>query len=93
VALDACAAAGTAVGAAETVLTTQRAALRELGVNARRPSPALAVSDPGGYARALCQASQDAELVDAEGLGGFGWLIQAVGMRLPGPLARLAGPG
>ena len=33
---------------------------------------------------------QDAELLDAEGLGGFGWLIQAVGMALPEPLARLA---
>jgi hypothetical protein len=27
--------------------------------------------------------------MDAGGLGGFGWLIQAVGMGLPGPLARL----
>ena len=90
VALDACAAAGTTAGASGTVLTTQRAALRELGLDARRPPPALAASDPGGYARALCQASRDAELLDAEGLGGFGWLIQAVGMALPEPLARLA---
>jgi len=90
VALDACAAAGTTAGASGTVLTTQRAALRELGLGARRPPPALAASDPGGYARALCQASRDAELLDAEGLGGFGWLIQAVGMALPEPLARLA---
>lgn len=90
VALDACAAAGTTAGASGTVLTTQRAALRELGLGARRPPPALAASDPEGYARALCQASRDAELLDAEGLGGFGWLIQAVGMALPEPLARLA---
>jgi SAM-dependent MidA family methyltransferase len=90
VALDACAAAGTAAGAGETVLTTQRAALRALGLGARRPPLALAATDPAGYARALCRASQDAELVDAEGLGGFGWLVQAVGMALPGPLARLA---
>jgi SAM-dependent MidA family methyltransferase len=90
VALDACAAAGTAAGVSGTVLTTQRAALRVLGLDARRPSLALAASDPEGYARALCQASQDAELLDAEGLGGFGWLIQAVGMALPEPLARLA---
>ena len=90
VALDACAAAGTTAGASGTVLTTQRAALRELGLDARRPPPALAASDPEGYARALCQASRDAELLDAEGLGGFGWLIQAVGMALPEPLARLA---
>ena len=92
VALDACAAAGTTAGASGTVLTTQRAALRELGLDARRPPLALAASDPEGYARALCQASQDAELLDAGGLGGFGWLIQAMGMALPGPLARLA-PG
>jgi SAM-dependent MidA family methyltransferase len=92
VALDACAAAGTAAGAAQTVLTTQRAALRALGLDARRPALALAASDPEGYARALGQASLDAELVDAEGLGGFGWLAQAVGMGLPAPLAGLAGP-
>ena len=92
VALDACAAAGKAAGAGETVITTQRAALRALGLAARRPPLALAASDPEGYARALCRASQDAELMDAEGLGGFGWLIQAVGLALPRPLARLARP-
>jgi SAM-dependent MidA family methyltransferase len=91
VALDACAAAGTGAGAGRTVLTTQREALRELGLDARRPPLALAASDPAGYARALSQASEDAELVDAAGLGGFGWLIQAVGVPLPGPLARIAG--
>ena len=90
VALDACAAAGQAAGAGETVLTTQRAALRELGLNARRPSLALATADPERYARALGRASVNAELVDAEGLGGFGWLVQAVGTSLPAPLARLA---
>ena len=94
VALDACAAAGTAAGADRTVLTTQREALRGLGLDARRPPLALAAGDPAGYARALCQASEDAELVDATGLGGFGWLIQAIGVPLPGPLAELAGwPG
>jgi SAM-dependent MidA family methyltransferase len=90
VALDACAEAGKAAGAGETVLTTQRAALRALGLDARRPSLGLAASDPEGYALALCRASQNAELVDAAGLGGFGWLAQAVGTRLPGPLAKLA---
>ena len=92
VALDACAAAGQAAGAGGTVLTTQRAALRELGLDARRPPLALAASDPEGYALALCRASQDAELVDGAGLGGFGWLAQAAGMSLPAPLAKLAGP-
>jgi SAM-dependent MidA family methyltransferase len=90
VALDACAAAGTDAGAHESVLTTQRAALRGLGLNARRPSLALAAADPARYARALGQASVNAELVDAEGLGGFGWLVQAVGTSLPALLARLA---
>jgi SAM-dependent MidA family methyltransferase len=92
VALDACAAAGQAAGAGGTVLTTQRAALRELGLDARRPPLALTASDPEGYALALCRASQDAELVDGTGLGGFGWLAQAAGMSLPAPLAKLAGP-
>jgi len=90
VALDACAVAGKAAGVGETVLTTQRAALRALGVDARRPPLGLAADDPEGYALALCRASQDAELVDAAGLGGFGWLAQAVGTRLPRPLAKLA---
>ena len=90
VALDACAAAGTDAGARESVLTTQRAALRGLGLNTRRPSLALAAADPARYARALAQASVNAELVDAGGLGGFGWLVQAVGTSLPAPLARLA---
>ena len=90
VALDACAAAGQAAGASKTVLTTQRAVLPGLGLNARRPSLALATADPERYARALGQASVNAELVDAQGLGGFGWLVQAVGTTLPVPLARLA---
>ena len=90
VALDACAAAGTAAGAGESVLTTQRAALQALGLDARRPSLALAANDPERYAQALGQASVNAELMDADGLGGFGWLVQAVGTSLPAPLARLA---
>jgi SAM-dependent MidA family methyltransferase len=90
VAIDACAAAGVAAGAGQTLLTTQRAALRALGVAARRPPLALAAADPGRYARALCRASQEAELLDAGGLGGFAWLVQAAGVALPAPLARLA---
>ena len=91
VALDACAAAGTDAGARESALTTQRAALRGLGLHARRPSLALASADPARYARALGQASVNAELVDAEGLGGFGWLVQAVGLDIPAPLTGLGG--
>ncbi|HEY5984869.1 MAG TPA: SAM-dependent methyltransferase, partial [Streptosporangiaceae bacterium] len=85
VALDACAAAGRAAGAGETRLTSQREALRALGVAGRRPSPTLAVSDPERYVQALCRASEEADLIDVHGLGGFGWLIQAVGMPLPAP--------
>jgi SAM-dependent MidA family methyltransferase len=87
VALDACAAAGRRAGAGQTVLTTQRAALRGLGVHGRRPPLALAATDPERYVRELCHATENAELVDASGLGGFGWLAQAVGMPLPAPLA------
>jgi SAM-dependent MidA family methyltransferase len=90
VALDACAEAGGRAGAGATLLTTQRQALRALGLDGRPPPLALADSDPAGYARALCQASQMAELTDPRGLGGFGWLVQAVRMSLPASLAALA---
>ena len=90
VALDACAAAGRRAGAAQTLLTTQREALRGLGVHGGRPPLTLAASDPETYVRQLSQAAEDAELVDAQGLGGFGWLVQTVGMGLPGPLAGQA---
>jgi SAM-dependent MidA family methyltransferase len=92
VALDACAAAGRSACATATVLTTQRQALRALGVTGRRPPLAQAGDDPLGYARALCQASGEAELTDAHGLGAFGWLVQAVGLDLPASLADLGGP-
>jgi len=92
VALDACADAGRAACAAATVLTTQRQALRALGVTGPRPPLAQAGNDPLGYARALSQASEEAELIDAQGLGGFGWLVQAVGMDMPVKLAALGQP-
>lgn len=92
VALDACAAAGTAAGAIGTVLTTQRQALGALGITARRPPVALAGGDPRSYLRALCCASEEAELLDPAGLGGHGWLVQSVGVRLPAPLAGLTWP-
>lgn len=76
VALDACAAAGERAGAISTTLTTQRHALQGLGVSGTRPPLTLAGTDPGGYLRALAQASQEAELIDPAGLGGFGWLSQ-----------------
>jgi SAM-dependent MidA family methyltransferase len=94
VALDACADAGQAAGATASLLTSQRLALRALGVTGRRPPAGQAAADPVGYARALSQAGEEAELIDPSGLGGFGWLIQAVGIGIPPPLAALAdGPG
>lgn len=83
VALDACAAAGQRAGATATLLTSQRAALRGLGVSGVRPSLALAHSDPRAYLGALCRAGEEAELIDPDGLGGFGWLVQCVGVSPP----------
>ena len=69
VALDSCAAA---TGAS---LVRQREALQRLGLHASLPDPA-----GEGYAVQLEQASQAAELLDPAGLGGFGWLVQPVGV-------------
>src|SRR6185437_1682732 len=80
---------GRVAGAAATMLTTQRQALRALGLTGRRPPLAQAGDDPVGYAWALCRASEEAELIDPEGLGAFGWLVQAVGLDLPASLAHL----
>lgn len=66
VALDSCAAA---TGAA---LLTQREALQALGISAVLP--------PHVDAPTLERASQARELLDPEGLGAFGWLIQSVGV-------------
>lgn len=83
VALDACAAAGSAAGASATCMTTQRAALHFLGVDGRRPSLAVASSDPAGYVARLAAAGEAAELTAPGGLGGFTWLLQSVGLPLP----------
>jgi SAM-dependent MidA family methyltransferase len=66
VALDACAAA---TGAQ---LITQREALLSLGITATLP--------PHVDAATLERGSQARELLDPEGLGGFGWLVQPVGV-------------
>jgi SAM-dependent MidA family methyltransferase len=66
VALDSCAAA---TGAA---LLTQRKALLALGISSVLP--------PHVDAATLERASQARELLDPEGLGGFGWLVQTVGV-------------
>jgi SAM-dependent MidA family methyltransferase len=89
VAIDACAAAGKAAGATQTLLTTQRAGLGALGLAGQRPPLSLAERDPAGYLAALRAAAEEAELMDAAGLGGFSWLVQAVRVPLPGPLRGL----
>ncbi|MFF7812990.1 SAM-dependent methyltransferase [Streptomyces sp. NPDC007945] len=76
VALDACAAAVHARVPAE--LTTQREALRGLGVSGARPPLALASTDPAAYVRALAGAGEAAELTARGGLGDFLWLSQRV---------------
>ncbi len=86
VALDACSVAGERAGATDGVLTTQREALRALGLSGARPSLDLAGTDPRGYLAALCSAGEDAELTDPSGLGGFGWLAQTVDVPLPAVL-------
>ena len=78
VALDACAGAGEAAGATATVLTAQGEALRGLGVGGARPGRTEAERDPAGYLAALARAGEAAELTDPGGLGGFGWLQQAI---------------
>ncbi|NBM16572.1 SAM-dependent methyltransferase, partial [Streptomyces sp. GC420] len=62
VALDACA---TTPGA---VLTTQREALRGLGVSGGRPPLSLASTDPAAYVRALTASGEAAELTAHGGL-------------------------
>jgi SAM-dependent MidA family methyltransferase len=83
VAIDACAASA-APEAGRPVLMRQREALRGLGVDGRRPPPALAARDPAGYLRALARCGEAAELIAPEGLGGFIWLAQPLG--IPSPL-------
>lgn len=83
VALDACASAGEAAGATGTLLTTQRQALRRLGIDAGLPPRELATSDPPAYVAALARSSEAAELLDGAGLGSFEWLVQVVGKDIP----------
>ncbi|MFH8381089.1 SAM-dependent methyltransferase [Kitasatospora sp. NPDC018058] len=86
VALDAIAVPGL-----HSLWTTQREALRALGVSGARPSLALASTDPAAYLRALSGAGEGAELTDPSGLGAFGWLVQAVHMPVPAGLELVPG--
>ncbi|MGA5729454.1 SAM-dependent methyltransferase [Streptomyces seoulensis] len=78
VALDACAAAGSAHGTPR--LFTQREALRALDITGARPPLTLAGTDPAAYVRALAAAGAAAELIAPGGLGDFGWLLQPAGL-------------
>ncbi|MDH6116738.1 SAM-dependent methyltransferase [Kitasatospora sp. GAS204B] len=80
-----------AVPGIHSLWTTQRAALRALGVDGTRPPLALATEDPAGYLRALAAAGEAAELTASAGLGGFGWLLQAVRMPVPRSFQGLPG--
>jgi SAM-dependent MidA family methyltransferase len=91
VAVDACAAAGTGVGATQTLLTTQRVALRALGLHASRPPLAQASADARGYLAGLRRAAEEGELTDPGGLGAFSWLLQAAAVPLPAALAPAGG--
>jgi SAM-dependent MidA family methyltransferase len=82
VAIDAVRAAGAGVCDHPAALTTQRMALRELGVDGARPPLALATSDPAAYVRALAASSAAAELIDPAGLGAHWWLSQPVGVTI-----------
>ncbi|MER5640836.1 SAM-dependent methyltransferase [Kitasatospora sp. NPDC002227] len=86
VALDSAAAPGL-----HSLWTTQRTALRALGVSGERPPLALASTDPAAYLRALGGAGEAAELTDPAGLGGFQWLTQTVRMSVPQALRGLPG--
>ena len=85
VALDACAAAGSN-GRQETLFTSQRQALRMLGIRGERPPVVMAKTDPVGYLRQLRRAGEEGELLDRHGLGGFGWLVQTVDFPAPPPI-------
>jgi SAM-dependent MidA family methyltransferase len=94
VALDSCASAGSDAGASHTLLTSQRTALRALGLRGARPPLQVATDRPSEYVAALARASQEAELIDADGLGRFSWLVQTKEIGLPRTVNRLAaGPG
>jgi SAM-dependent MidA family methyltransferase len=67
----------------------QRDALRNLGLDPRRPVPDRAANDPAGYLSALSQTSEAAELLDPAGLGGFGWVLHPVAGGSPPALSCL----
>jgi SAM-dependent MidA family methyltransferase len=89
VAIDAVCAAGESVTGQTAALLTQREALQALGVDGTRPPLVLANRDPAGYVRALSAATQAAELMDVDGLGGHYWVVQPVAIAADGLPAGL----
>jgi SAM-dependent MidA family methyltransferase len=87
--LEAVAAAGERAGLTGTQLVAQSDVLASLGVSGRRPPLELAREDPLRYLARLSAATQAAELLDPEGLGGFTWLAQGRGVD---PAALLGQP-
>jgi SAM-dependent MidA family methyltransferase len=86
------AAAGAARVGVPPLVLSQRDALAALGVDTARPATALAASDPGAYVAALADVSRRARLLDRDGLGGFTWLLQPVGIDGAGLLPDAAPP-
>ena len=60
--------------AVDGTVTSQRVALKMLGIDATRPDHAQASEDPRGYLAGLSVAGEAAELLDPAGLGGFSWI-------------------
>jgi hypothetical protein len=60
------------------VVTTQREALRGLGLHAAPPPQSLARADPPAYLAALARRTALAALTDPRGLGGFRWVLRRV---------------
>jgi SAM-dependent MidA family methyltransferase len=91
VALDSCADAGQAAGADWTVLIDQRSMLHTLLGATPQPPYDLATREPASYLAALSRASHAADLTRRDGLGGFGWLVQGIGLPTPAGLSQVGG--
>ncbi|QSB05138.1 SAM-dependent methyltransferase [Natronoglycomyces albus] len=60
------------------MLLPQREALLRCGITGQRPPITQAHIDPFGYATALGQASEEAELINNDGLGAHWWLVEGI---------------
>lgn len=92
VAIDACAAAAGVAGTAtavdrtvdETLLITQREAIRALVPSPETPARELAHDAPAAYLDALSKVGEYVELCDPAGLGGYTWLVHSRGIPIRG---------